>query len=489
MRWATLPACIAAIGVAGCTMGPDYKRPDPPLPQTWRTEVADAQDVANTPWWAKFGDPDLTALIETALESNKDLIQATLRIEEFDAKLDISRAANYPQLGYSVTTDRERRSQEKPNGLQPGADPTLSDFEIGPTFTWELDLWGRVKRANEASMADLLATEESRRAVMLTVVTSVATGYVQLIELDRQLVLARQSLKNRQDAFDLTVLKYQGGSATKLNVEQARAIVEQETAKIPAIESQVGLAENALSILLGSNPGPIKRRKLDALTLPPVPQGVPSDVLRRRPDVLAAEQNLVAANAQIGVAETAYFPTLSLTGALGLASDQLKFLWAETARTASIGAGLAGPIFNGGRIAGNVRAAEAVQKEMTVKYHQTVQVALQEVDDSLLSRVKSGQREEAIVRQVAATREVVGLARTRYEGGQSSFMEVLDADLKLNSVQSYEAQSRRDTFLALISVYKAMGGGWMVEQDRLRAPAPGASGVQISSATEARADK
>ncbi len=330
LRRCTALACAAAVGLAGCTMGPDYKRPEVPLPTAWRTsDTLDAADVANTTWWEAFGDPDLTALIETALDSNKDLILATLRIEQFDAKLDISRSANYPQLTYATNTDRERRSQEKPNGLQPGASPTLSDFDIGAAFSWELDLWGKIKRSNEAALADLLSTQEARRAMMLTVVTSVATGYVQLIALDKELALAQLSLKNRRDALELTDQKYKGGSATLLNVAQARAVVEQEAARIPQIESQIATAENALSSLLGRNTGHIQRRAIDTLELPRVPQGVPSDVLRRRPDVLAAEQNLVAANAMIGVAKTAYFPTLSLTGALGLGSDELKYLWAE----------------------------------------------------------------------------------------------------------------------------------------------------------------
>jgi multidrug efflux system outer membrane protein len=488
-RHCKLLVCVAAVGLAACTLGPDYKRPEVSLPTAWRTEMPESAEVANTSWWEAFDDPDLTALIRTALDTNSDLLLATLRIEEFDAKLQISRAADYPHLDYGSETDRERRSQERPNGLQPGANPTLSNFEIGANFSWEIDVWGRIRRANEASLADLLATEEARRAVMLTVVTSVASGYVQLIELDKQLALAKQTVKNRQDTLDLTDLKYKGGSATLLAVGQARALLEEESAKIPPIEQQIVTEENALSALVGNNPGQVKRHPIDTLALPKVPAGVPSDVLKRRPDILAAEQNLVAANALIGVAKTAYFPTISLTGALGLGSDSLKYLWAQTARTTNITSSLVGPIFEGGRIDAGVRQAEAVQKQMVVHYQQAIQTALREVDDSLVTRVKSGEREVALGRQVQARQEVSNLARMRYEGGQSNFIEVLDADLQLFDAQSRQAQGQRDTFLALISVYKAMGGGWMVEQDKLRAPTPQASGAVVPAATETRAMK
>jgi multidrug efflux system outer membrane protein len=485
-----LVACVAAIGVAGCTMGPDYKRPDVPVPPAWRTEMPEAADVANTSWWEGFNDPDLTALIVTALEQNSDLKVATLRIEEYDAKYAISRSAKYPQIGYESEADRQRRSQERPNGLQPGQDPTLANFEIGGNFNWELDLWGRVKRSNEAALANLLSTEESRRGVMLSVVASVAQSYVQLLELDRQLALAQQAVKNRQDALNLIQEKYKGGSGNLIAVAQARAAVEEEISRIPRIEQQIATGENALSALIGRSPGGLKRGSMDTLKLPRVPQGVPSDVLRRRPDVLSAEQNLVAANAMIGVAKTQYFPTISLTGALGLGSDELKYLWAETARTANIGAQLVGPIFNGGRTAAEVRQAEVVQKEMTVRYQQSVSNAVQEVDDALVSRVKTGEREAAIGRQVASLQDMTKLARARYDGGQSSFIEVLESDLLLYGAESRQAQSRRDTFLALISVYKAMGGGWMVEQDKLRAAAePQVSGGQGPAATETRASQ
>jgi len=482
-------AWFAVAGLAGCTLGPDYKRPDLPPATTWRVEQPNAADLANTTWWQAFGDADLDSYINTALDANKDLLLATHRIDQFDARLQISRAPAYPQVGYAGAVGRERRSQERPNGLQPGVSPIVDNYELGGNFSWELDLWGKVRRSNEAARADLLSTQEGRRGVMLTVVSSVATSYVQLLELDQQLAIAQQSLSNRREALALADKRYKGGSATRLTVEQARVELEATASALPPIERDIATVENALSGLLGRNPGSIKRRRLDALAVPQMPQGVPADVLTRRPDVMAAEQNLVAANARIGVAKTEYFPTLSLTAALGLGADTPRWLWAETARTGSLGAGLVGPIFSGGRIEGDIRQAEAIQKQMAVLYEFAVQNALKEVEDALVTRDKSGAREAALVRQVDAQREVTRLARLRYEGGQSTFMEVLNADLVLYTAQGRQVQSRGATLVALISVYKAMGGGWMVEQEKLRAPAIPAPEVQARTATEAEAQR
>jgi len=239
---------------------------------------------------------------------------------------------------------------------------------------------------------------------------------------------------------------------------------------IPPIERDIALIENAMSILLGRNPAPVHRRSLDTLKLPPVPQGVPSDVLYRRPDVVAAEQTLVAANAKIGVAKSQYFPTISLTSALGLASDQLQWLMARTARDGDISLGLAGVLFDGGRIDGDVRNAEALQKLMAEAYLQSVQTALREVEDSLVSRTKAGELVLAQAQRLQWLREVSKLARLRFEGGQSTYLEVLEADRQVLLAQDQQAQGLRDQYGALVSVYKAMGGGWMVEQDKLRAP-------------------
>ena len=314
-----------------------------------------------------------------------------------------------------------------------------------------------------------MASEDARRAVMLTVVTSVATSYIQLLSLDHELELARDTRKNRDDALSLVQKKYEGGAATRLDVAKARAAMYDVSVAIPDLERQVATLENAISLLLGRNPGPVKRGKLQALALPPVPQGIPSDVLERRPDVMQAEQDLVSANARIGVAKAQYFPTISLTGLLGLGSNELGSLLQHSATTGSIGAGLLGTIFSGGRIKGDIRESEALQKQMLVKYQQAVQTALREVEDALVFRAKAGEIATAGEQQLAALRDALQLSSARYEGGQSSYLGVLDAQQDLYEAQDKQVGRQRDTYLALVSIYKAMGGGWMVEQDRIRA--------------------
>lgn len=484
-----LLALAAVLSLTACTMGPDYRRPDMPLPSTWRVSVADAADLANTEWWRALGDPTLDSLVETALEANQDLLLATLRVEQFDARLQVSQAGNYPTIGYSAAGQRERRSQERPNGLRAGDSPNLNNFELSTNLTWEIDLWGRVKRSNEAVRAELLGTQEARRGVMLSVVSSVATTYVRLLELDARLQLARESLKNRQDALDLVDQRFKGGSSTRLAVEQARAAVEAEVAQIAPIERDIADLENALSLLLGRAPGPIARQSLAKLALPQVPAGVPADILSRRPDVLAAEQDLVAANARIGVAKTAYFPRLSLNAILGLAADDVQWLFAETARTGNYGGGLAGTLFDGGRIAGNIREAEGQQKEMTVRFQRAVLNALVEVESALMSRQKTGEREASDARRLRIQEEVARLMRLRFEGGQSTLIDVLDVEMTVIGVRAQQLQSRRDTLLSLVSVYKSMGGGWMVERDQRQAAADPGLAQKAGSATELEAKR
>lgn len=488
LRRAALALLVAGV-LAGCTLGPDYKRPAVTLPETFRPVEVAAADVANTDWWQAFGDPDLDRLVQAVLDANKDLLVATLRVAEFDARLKISESAKYAQVGYTAAAERRRYSEEQPTGaggLQSGVGPIINNFAFGGIFSWELDLWGRVRRSNEAALAEMLASEEVKRGVMLTVVSDAASGYVQLLGLDRQLALGRQTLKNREEALALMQTKYEGGSATRLGVEQARSVVEAQLADLALTERDISRLENALSALMGRNPGPVERRRFDDLTVVALPAGVPADLLTRRPDVMAAEQDLVAANAKIGIAMTRAYPTLSLGAALGQASDSTRWLLAETAKTGVLGAVFSGPLFDGGRNEAEVKQAEAVQKQMSVRYERTVQTALTEVDDALVTRSKSDQREAAMRRRVAAMEEIGKLARVRYAGGQATYMEVLDADMMVYEAQGREAQSRRDTLLAMIGVYKAMGGGWMVEQERRRAP-PVAE--QAQTAIESRAQQ
>jgi multidrug efflux system outer membrane protein len=473
-RWGTccrttLAVALAAASLSACmTVGPDYQRPEVVMPSEWRSAVVDSAEVTNTAWWEAFGDSELNELIRQALESNRDLRVALYRIEEFGARLQISQSADKPQVDYGFTGARIRRSQEQPNQFLLSTEPEFNSFALGLTASWEIDLWGRVRRSNEAARADLMGTEANQRAVMLSTVTAVATAYVQLLGLDRELAIAQETLKNRRELLMLLEGRRSGGSATQIQVENARADVDLAAAGLPDIERRIAAAENALSGLVGRGPGPIQRRGLDTLASPKVPAGLPSDLLARRPDVLAAEEALIAANARIGVAKAQYFPTISITGALGLASDQLRWLLSDTARYGDFTRGLAGPLFSAGRIEGDVRANEALRKQMAETYLKSVQTGLQEVDDSLVYRSKASEQVDAHGRRVKTLQEVVRLSRLRYDGGQITLLDVLDAERRVIEAQGLESLSRRDQFIALISIYKAMGGGWMVEQNRLR---------------------
>lgn len=470
-RWC-LPAMAATLALAaGCTLGPEYQRPELPLPQAWRVPPAEAADLANVEWWRGFGDSQLDAYIELALSANKDLLIAAQRVQRYDARLQSSQSANYPSLGYNVGASRERRSQERPNGLRAGDSPYVSNFELGGSVRWELDLWGRVRRADEAARAELLSSQEARRGVMLSVASGVASGYLRLLELDQRLALAQEALKNRKDALGLAVQRAEGGPGTRIAVERVRAEAEQAAAQIPAIERDTIEVENALSALLGRNPGPLERRSIDGLGRPQLPQGVPADVLTRRPDIMAAEQDLVAANARIGVAKTGYFPTLSLSALLGLGADDTRWLFSETARTGNVGLGLAGTLFDGGRTAATIRESEALAGEMALRFQQAVLNALVEVETALATQDKLRAREAAEGRVLTVRQEVARLSRVRFDGGESALPEVLDAELEVIEAKVNRLESQRDALLALVAVYKTMGGGWMQERDSRQAAA------------------
>lgn len=468
-RFAIAPLLLALL--AGCSTGPDYKRPELPLPAAWRVAPADAADLANTEWWKAFGDEHLSRLIDAAIDANRDLRIAAFRIDEFGARLKVSQAGSLPVVGYGANASRAQLSQERPNGLRLGASPVLSDFELGGTFSWEIDLWGRLRRADEAALAELMAAQETRRAVMLTVVADVASAYVKLIELDRQLAIAQDKLRLRRESVALMDAKREGGSATRLDVETLRAVAEEQSAVLPQIRREIATTELALSALLGRNAGAIERRGLADLRLPQLPAGVPADILARRPDVAAAEQGLVAANARIGIARTGYFPTLSLSAAIGLAADDLRWLFAETARTANIGAAIAGTLWDGGRVEGDVKQAEARRGQAEETFLKTVQTALLEVEDALSARARAGEREQAVAARLKALQDVQRLTVARQGGGQTGKLEVFEAEIKLQDGHAAEAEGRRDTLLSLVAVYKAMGGGWMQEQERRRSTA------------------
>jgi multidrug efflux system outer membrane protein len=464
---------VVAMLLVGCALGPDYKRPAIDAPQAWRVEQNEAQETANTAWWHQFDDPVLDGLIDAALKQNYDLRIATARVDEFVGRYWVGRSGLFPQIGANALAGQNRVSEEGMSPLLSSALKNPADsYRANFTGSWEIDIWGKLRRATEASKADLLSTEEARQAVILSLVSAVANSYINLRDLDKQLEVTRRTAKVREDSYKLFKLRYEGGVISELELNQVKSEYEQALATIPQIEKQIAFQENALSLLIGRNPGPITRGKgLDALVLPAVPAGLPSDLLAKRPDIRQAEQALVAANARIGVAKAQFFPTISLTGLFGWASADLSSLFTGPAQVWSWGGALAAPIFTGGSLTGQLRATEAIQQQALFNYQAVIQTAFREVEDSLADQKRTREQMEAQKRQVDSLKEYARIANLRYENGYTSYIEVLDAERSLFSAELGYAQTQGVLFQALVNLYKTMGGGWVVEADNLTAAA------------------
>jgi multidrug efflux system outer membrane protein len=341
--------------------------------------------------------------------------------------------------------------------------------DLGVSF--ELDLWGKLRNATEAARAQLLATEENRRTVILTLVSQLANSYVQLLDLDQQLAVTRATLQTRSESVRINGLRFRAGLTSELDYQQAVAEYQNAAVQVPLLERQIGQQENAISLLLGRNPGTISRGvSLDRLAMPQVPGGLPSELLERRPDIRGAEQQLIAANALIGVAKAAFFPSISLTGLFGVASTDLSDLFKGPSKTWQFAGALAQPIFTGGALTGQLQIAEAVQKQALLNYQQTIQTAFAEVDDSLIAVSKLRQQLKDEEAQVKALQRNLDLATLRYQNGYSDYLTVVDADRNLYSAQLQYVQSQGDLFSAMVSLYKAMGGGWIDEAERMATP-------------------
>lgn len=415
-----------------------------------------AASIADQPWFDLFKDPVLRSLIEEALKNGYDVRIAAARVEEARARYGIAGAARYPAVGYGGNVVREHTST-----YATPSDLTGTFIVANVNVSWEADLWGRIRRLNEAARAQYLASDEGRRAVILALVSEVASTYFDLRELDDELDIARRTRADFQSTYDLFRRRLEGGTATALETSRAEAALANESAQIPFLEQRIAQTENHLSSLVGRMPGPIERGAsiADQPIPPEVPVGLPASLLMRRPDILAAEQQLVAANANIGVAEAAFYPTLSLTGLLGGQSPELSNLL-TSGRTWTIGAGLLGPIFQGGRLRAQRDVALAQFEEARLAYEQDVTNALGEVSTFLVQLQKFGEEEQQRLAAVAANREAVRLATMRYESGLSAYFEVLDAQQQLLAAENEAAQTRRDRLVALAQLYRALGGGW-----------------------------
>jgi len=458
-----------AIGpLGGCAVGPDWQQPKVETPPAWRIEYAQAAELANARWWEAFGDPVLNQLVEESLRGNRDLVQAAARVEQFLGALRTTRSQLYPQFGYSGTASRNRASENTLAALPPGADRNYSFYDAALGATWQLDLFGRVRRQAEAAQAQVYASEQGRRGVVLSVVSATATAYIALRALDRQLEIARATEKNYAGSLQLFDLRHKGGTVSELERSQVESQYRQAQAAVPSFERQVAQQENLLSVLLGRNPGDIPRGKpIEALADPAIPPGLPASLLERRPDVLQAEHNLRAANAAIGVAKSLYFPTLSLTGLLGYSSTSLDTLLKSASATASVAAALAGPIFTFGGIEGQVASAEAGQREAMAFYQSVVLNALRDTNDALVGVQKLREESDALTRRALTLRTYARLSRAKYEGGATSYIEVLYAENELFAAELNAVATLAQRHAELVNLYKALGGGWIDAADPL----------------------
>ena len=457
----------ALLALSGCLLGPNYERPAVDAPPAFRFAESDAKDLVNTAWWEQFQDPALNALIATALADNKDVKIAAARVEQFLGQFVTTRSQLFPQVAAGFDAQRQRvplGSTQLPSGVG----PVFNQFQATLSASWEIDFFGKLRRQTEAARASLLSSEEGRRATILTLVASVASSYVNLLSLDRQLDIAKSTAASRAASVHVFQLRFSGGEVSQMELAQSQSEYEASLATIPQIELQIAQQEDALSILLGHNPGDIARdRELDDLALPAVPAGLPSELLERRPDLRQAEQDLIAANALIGAARALYFPSISLTGLFGSASTRFSSLFTGPARVWSYAGAVTLPIFTAGSISGQVTQAEAQQQQALFQYQKSIQVAFQEVADALVSLQKT--REQLVVQgsQVDALRTYARLARLRFEGGYTSYIEVLDAERSLFNAQLTYAQTQGVVFTSAVSLYKAMGGGWVTDAEHM----------------------
>ena len=458
----TLLVAALALAVAGCTVGPDYARPAVDTPSAWRIDYPKAADVANTKWWEQFGDPVLNELIDTALRENRDVRIAAARVDQFIGALTSTRSQLYPQVGYGADATRARASRLGRPAIPEPADPYFTLYNASLGASWQLDLFGRVRRQTEAAQAQVYASEQAQRGVVLSVVSGVATSYVFLRMFDRQLEIAQATAKNFGETARIFELRFKAGLVSQTEVSQIQSQYQQALTAIPAIRQQVAAQENLISILLGRDPGPVARGKtIEQLVAPSIPADLPSALLERRPDIRQAEQNLVAANANIGAARALYYPTISLTGLLGSISTAFGDFLSGPATAWSLAAGLTGPIFTFGAIEGQVAGAEAGQRQAVLAYQATIANAFRETNDALVGSINKAQETEVQAQRVVALRDFARHSKRRFDAGLAGYLDVLVAENELFAAELASVRTQADRHTQLVAVYRAMGGGWV----------------------------
>ncbi len=461
---------IALFVLAGCAVGPNYKRPVVDSPDAFRRAATDTNMTAGTNsfadfgWWETFKDPQLTAYLAEALTNSWDIKVAAARVLQAEAIARITRSQFMPTINAGGDLVTSRTSEKGPTPIPPGLNPRQ---EYGDVFlsmpAYELDLWGRIRRANEAARAQLLATVEAERTVRQTLIAQVATAYLDLLEFDLELDIARRTYAIRTNSLELTRSRADGGVASMADVYQSQILVYGAEASIADILRRIEQQENLLSILLGRNPGGIQRGTplISQTVRAEVPAGLPSSLLERRPDLRAAEQQLVAANADIGQAKAAFYPQVTLTGFAGFQSVALSDLFTGAAKTWQFGPAVTLPLFTGGRLRGNLKLAKARFEESLAIYQQTVQGAFREVSDGLVAYQRTREFRAKQEERTQANRDATELANVRYEGGVTSYLEVLYNEQELFSAELSLAQARRNELLSVIQLYRALGGGWI----------------------------
>lgn len=479
---------LSMILMDACVLYPSYKRPAMEMPEKWRVDSDESSTVANEKWWEQFDDPILEDLIQEALNKNYDLRAATARIAEFKAHLGIVSSQLYPQISAQGSYSRQRISQTAPGQVSPFSDleegggilgdllpnigkisPYSNDYLALFNASYEVDLWGKIRSATNAAYAEYLGQIEARRTVILTLVSSLAIAYIQLRQYDTQLSISNLTLQSRQQSLDLAILRFKEGLTSELEVKQATSERDQAALQVVQYETIIPQQENLISILIGHPPQNIPRdQSINDWPLPPeIPTGLPADLLEQRPDIMEAEEQLMAANFRIGEARALYFPAISLTGNYGYESAELHELFTNPSRTWQWAANLLQPIFTGWRITNTVDLAKAQKEEALYHYQQTILTALQEVDDALIAHKNSKETVMIETNNVRALQDYLHLATLQYENGLVDYLNVLDAERRLFQAQLSLAQDQANLFLTLVNIYKALAGGWVVDAEAM----------------------
>ena len=459
-----LLAIILLTFISACAVGPDYSRPQLEVPEEFRQAETSSslESLANLPWWELLKDSTLQKLVQTALQENRDLQQAVASIDEFQARLYAARTDFVPQIKGSARFPALGRTK---GGFRfPGAPGTFNYSLLGD-LAWELDVWGRIRRSTEAALADLLAQEENRRAVVLGLVSGVAQSYFDLLQFDMQLNIARRTLESWEESVRIAQARLRRGITSRLDADQFEAERANAAARVAELERSMTQKENELSVLLGKNPTNIERGTIltEQVFPPEVPAGLPSELLRRRPDILQAEQELVAATARIGMAKADRFPKVTLTGILGVASPRLSNLLKSDSDFGAAGFDLVGPILNAEALGFQQDVAEAQARQALAQYEQRILVAFQEVEDALIAVQTARSQRQAQAEQVDALRSALHLANLRYQGGVTSYIDVLIAKRSLFDAELSLTETHGFHLVSIVQLYKALGGGWSTD--------------------------